>query len=791
MRRVKDNWVNATQILKCCNFPKAKRTKILEKGVQQGLHEKIQGGYGRFQGTWIPLEDAQQLAANYGLSPEMAPVLYLDLDMNTVLPKKARQLNKDGTPVKRKYVKRSKPGDTPSKKPRNDMDSSMNQEAYRMQLMAAAQPRPGPTPAPIPQTGMPYQNYQNDFIGGMVPPAVSQSSIQSEYQNYQLQFQRMQQQQQSHPQPALPQQASFYPPQQPMLNYQHTKASLSQSTNETNWSYDEHKDSDTSESSNDGTKGKNTESYASQILRFFTEENAPVPFFIHNPPYDFNINEAIDDEGHTALHWAASIGNYHMTHLLISKGANPLEVNNFGLNPLSKLILFNNCFEMKNFPKMLDELELCLINTDSNGRTPIHYLCQFSSMESKYESFRYYLSVMVAKLTSILRADANSVNLLKNVLDHQDVNRDTCLHLAARAGSAKLVRKLLSHGARDDLPNVQNETAKQLIMKLNIMGDNSNQLLLVTPMQPLYNAIHTPDTQRTTLQEEGDDDKIKLDDNKENIFMDETMKSSFEAMSTPTPDKNGLHPTNRPLTIISERTVESTPIKGEDHKVSLGAAITQTYSPHPPKLDKDGKVVEDHGSRNLSMQDLSSMVNGMLNALSDSYNLQLAKLKQQQLTLESTIAEKREINEKSEQWLNTLFQTYFDHVESNEQGKQLTDEKIKEYEDTIGIKVQSLQRTLEKKDAYRLANMVEVHESQINDETSPDDSKKFELATKLTKLQYKRSRLLTDTVAAIKNYGIDSKLYKYKKLISLSSNLKVEDIDGLIDGIEESLMEAS
>ena len=62
MRRCKDDWVNATQILKCCNFPKAKRTKILEKGVQQGLHEKVQGGFGRFQGTWIPLEDARRLA---------------------------------------------------------------------------------------------------------------------------------------------------------------------------------------------------------------------------------------------------------------------------------------------------------------------------------------------------------------------------------------------------------------------------------------------------------------------------------------------------------------------------------------------------------------------------------------------------------------------------------------------------------------------------------------------------------------------------------------------------------
>lgn len=42
----------------------------------------------------------------------------------------------------------------------------------------------------------------------------------------------------------------------------------------------------------------------------------------------------------------------------------------------------------------------------------------------------------------------------------------------------------------------------------------------------------------------------------------------------------------------------------------------------------------------------------------------------------------------------------------------------------------------------------------------------------------------------MKNFGIDSKMYKYRKLISLSCGLKVEEIDSLIDGIEESLVEA-
>lgn len=52
MRRQKDSYMNATQILKVANIDKGKRTKILEKEVLIGEHEKVQGGYGKYQGTW-------------------------------------------------------------------------------------------------------------------------------------------------------------------------------------------------------------------------------------------------------------------------------------------------------------------------------------------------------------------------------------------------------------------------------------------------------------------------------------------------------------------------------------------------------------------------------------------------------------------------------------------------------------------------------------------------------------------------------------------------------------------
>ena len=52
MRRRQDAYLNATQILKIAGIEKAKRTKILEKEILTGEHEKVQGGYGKYQGTW-------------------------------------------------------------------------------------------------------------------------------------------------------------------------------------------------------------------------------------------------------------------------------------------------------------------------------------------------------------------------------------------------------------------------------------------------------------------------------------------------------------------------------------------------------------------------------------------------------------------------------------------------------------------------------------------------------------------------------------------------------------------
>ncbi|KAJ1569652.1 transcriptional regulator swi6 [Cladochytrium tenue] len=74
MRRAKDAYINATQILRAAGLPKTQRTKILERDVCTGMHEKVQGGYHMFQGTWIPLNSAVILSRDHGLEAALSPL---------------------------------------------------------------------------------------------------------------------------------------------------------------------------------------------------------------------------------------------------------------------------------------------------------------------------------------------------------------------------------------------------------------------------------------------------------------------------------------------------------------------------------------------------------------------------------------------------------------------------------------------------------------------------------------------------------------------------------------------
>lgn len=877
MRRCKDDWVNATQILKLCNFPKAKRTKILEKGVQQGRHEKVQGGYGRFQGTWIPFPDAQKLAAEYGITSEMVPVLYIDLsDSNLIIPKKSKppvaSSQKDGTPVKRKYVKKAKKENTTPKKLKLDDDlppqavftqdypASLSRNSSHMSNQAPMQHL---LHVPQQQTmqHLPPTFQQLEFMAnGMNRNLQQMTGFAQNFSNYPVQVPAFQQGQLPQIREKPTTKFGTFPggmegiTHQQLMYQQHQKGALSQSTNETNWSQEEHnRDSDTSMSSVDGKHGKLTMeddiSHAAQLLRFFSEDNAPIPFFLYNPPSDFNINEAIDDEGHTTLHWAASIGNLSLIHLVLSKGANPLVVSNYGLNPLSKCVSFNNCHDLRNFPQILDALEMCLINTDINGRTPLHYLCQFSKVKSKLGALTYYLEIVFNKLTLMSNSNGGTgVDLLKNVLDHQDVNGDSCLHLAARAGCTHFIKYLLRNGARDDLLNVNNETAKSTIMQLDLVVYNlepqngqvaqlqpyfqqpqsleiaqqaaetrkrEHQQGLGTPIQTANSRrAETPDTQRTTIQDDDEEefnDRVSkehlrilmeeqagtVDENKENIFVEETPKINYDAMSTPkhmvaSPQNGARHGV---LGVISERTGENSP-----SLKAVTASPGRPYVPHPPKLDDQGHILDEDAEDvdpciKLPMDDVSSMMRGMINLLSDSYTQEISGLKKERKRVKSILIEKKDQDDKCIEMVKVLLnKNGFKEIRTFEEAREVVDQELENFDQELRAKESHLLCSLEKAQAFELANLVHANESDISSplEIERDDTEeRLQIAIELTKAQLKRNELVAKVTQSVKSSAINSKMNKYRKLISLSCGLRVEDIDGLIDGIEESLMEGT
>jgi len=81
MRRRSDSYLNATQILKVAGIDKGRRTKILEKEILSGEHEKVQGGYGKYQGTWYLILQNEKISLFFFPSVLFLSFLFFSLNI--------------------------------------------------------------------------------------------------------------------------------------------------------------------------------------------------------------------------------------------------------------------------------------------------------------------------------------------------------------------------------------------------------------------------------------------------------------------------------------------------------------------------------------------------------------------------------------------------------------------------------------------------------------------------------------------------------------------------------------
>ncbi|KAF5662171.1 putative MBP1-transcription subunit of the MBF factor [Fusarium heterosporum] len=385
MRRRHDNWINATHILKAAGFDKPARTRILERDVQKDVHEKIQGGYGKYQGTWIPLESGQALAERHSVIDRLRPIFEYTAGAESPPPAPRHA---------------SKPKGPKSKPPLPKWNNPP--------------PQP-PPPAPVPVV----HEDPDTLMGDEDTPdnlTVASASYMAEDERFEL-------------------------PQAPGTGRKRRR--------------DDSNLQDLTEQQH--------ALYGDELLDYFLLSKTDQPAVKPDPPANFQPNWPIDAEAHTALHWASAMGDVDVVKQLKRFNASSTVKNIRGETPFMHSVNFTNCYEKQSFPVVMKELFETFDARDNMGCTVIHHAAVMKNGRVFNSSCsRYYLDHILNKLQETLEPSA-----FQQLLDIQDNEGNTALHLAAQRNARKCIRALLGRNASSDLTNNEGIRAEDLIMDLN------------------------------------------------------------------------------------------------------------------------------------------------------------------------------------------------------------------------------------------------------------------------------------------------------------------------------------
>jgi transcription factor MBP1 len=414
MRRRSDSWLNATQILKVAGFDKPQRTRILEREVQKGEHEKVQGGYGKYQGmcpcwlrshgrifkygpgTWIPIERGLQLAKQYNCEHLLQPII--DFQPAAKSP-----------PLAPKHLVA-----TPAPKPPAGGGKHTAAPAVSTTVTTRASRKHGPPVEVVRAESEVDELDERVTEDGTMTPSPSEASSSSRT-----------------PSPiGSPRGTASERPRKMRRTERHAVE----------------------------PEPDQTASYADQMLEYFISDANQIPSVLISPPRDFNPNMAIDDDGHTALHWAAAMGRVRVVKLLLSAGADIYNVNKAGQTALMRAVMFANNYDVRKFKELYELLHRSTLNIDHHNRTVFHHIVDVAMTKGKSHAARYYMETVLERL-------ADYPTELADVVNFQDEDGETALTLAARCRSKRLVKLLIDVGANPKIANHDGKTAEDYILE--------------------------------------------------------------------------------------------------------------------------------------------------------------------------------------------------------------------------------------------------------------------------------------------------------------------------------------
>ncbi|RSL73253.1 hypothetical protein CEP54_000347 [Fusarium duplospermum] len=398
MRRRQDNWINATHILKAAGFDKPARTRILERDVQKDVHEKIQGGYGKYQGTWIPLESGQALAERHSVIDRLRPIFEFVPGAESPPPAPRHASKPKGPKARPPLPKWNNP------------------------------PPPPPPPAVVPEepdTLMAEDDTPDNLT-------VASASYMAEDERFDL-------------------------PNVPGTSRKRRREDVLQDLTEQQHAL-----------------------YGDELLDYFLLSKTEQPAVKPEPPPNFQPNWPIDAEDHTALHWASAMGDVDVVKQLKRFNASPTVKNIRGETPFMHSVNFTNCYEKQTFPVVMKELFETFDARDNMGCTVIHHAAVMKNGRVFNSSCsRYYLDNILNKLQETLEPSA-----FQQLLDIQDNDGNTALHLAADRNARKCIRALLGRNASSDIANNNGIRAEDMIMDLNATKKDRGPQRSSSPFAP-------------------------------------------------------------------------------------------------------------------------------------------------------------------------------------------------------------------------------------------------------------------------------------------------------------------
>ena len=493
MRRRSDGWLNATQILKVAGVDKGKRTKVLEKEILTGEHEKVQGGYGKYQGTWISYRRGREFCRAYGVEDILRPLLDYDVTADgsggqgqeTPTKEQAMAANR-----KRFYQP------TVEQRPQGPVSngtffsniSSTTSVALAAMNKAARLNSPAPRPPSSQQAPHMRQLSQQDGIGASQQSMVSQGSIEDSGYSTQPQGSEPPRKRLRYDEaqdggmlpPAIPIDISMRSatPTEPNESFMYDGAASQEYPGEA-----VAQPPLPAPSTDEQLEKRNL------ILDLFADAGNRTDYSTHDALTKLSgedLNLPLDQTANNALHWAATLAKIPLLKLLIQRGANIWRGNAVGQTPLISAILVGNCWENTCFPELLELFGPLIEVRDAQGRTILHHIAVSSGIKGRAPSSKYYLEALLEYLVRIgtsssaapsvaaavrdvstqdsaasnQKGAVSLVKFLSHVVNARDKAGNTALNLVARIGNRSIIQQLLEIHADPTLPNFKGVSAK-------------------------------------------------------------------------------------------------------------------------------------------------------------------------------------------------------------------------------------------------------------------------------------------------------------------------------------------